>query len=453
MATKVILPILGNSMEEGTITRWIKQEGDQISKGEPLLEVMTDKANMEVEAPESGILRKILAKQDETCPVMATIAIIGSADESIDDLITEAQGGEAAAPAAEESAPVAAPVAAAAETPAADGSRVLISPRAKKLAGENGISVEMLAGKGTGPSGRIIEKDVEGFIEAGGKGVSATPLAAKIAADKGVDLGSITGSGPRGKVTRDDVLGVTAAPSVATPAAAPAPGEVKVVPFVGMRKMIADNVSKSAYTAPHVTLVLEVDMTDAMKLRGQIVGQCEQKYGVRVTFTDMIVKAASTALSEYPLVNASLQGNEVKMFSDVNVGIAVGLDEGLVVPVLRNADRKFVPQIAIESKALVEKARKGSLTIDEMSGGTFTITNLGIFGIDSFDPIITPGQSSILGVCRIAEKPVVVDHQVVVRSMMNLCLSFDHRLLDGVPAAKFLNRIKELLESPYQLLI
>jgi pyruvate dehydrogenase E2 component (dihydrolipoamide acetyltransferase) len=141
------------------------------------------------------------------------------------------------------------------------------------------------------------------------------------------------------------------------------------------------------------------------------------------------------------------------MFSDVNVGIAVGLDEGLVVPVLRNADRKFVPQIAIESKALVEKARKGSLTIDEMSGGTFTITNLGIFGIDSFDPIITPGQSSILGVCRIAEKPVVVDHQVVVRSMMNLCLSFDHRLLDGVPAAKFLNRIKELLESPYQLLI
>ncbi len=455
MATKVILPMLGQTMEEGTIIKWFKQEGDKVEKGEPLLEVMTDKVNMEVESPEAGILRKIIAQPDETIPIMAPIAILGTADEPIDDLLADISSASPTPTQVveqeEEDVLSAAPAAPSlsVEVPASSPSRVFISPRARRLAHDEGIEISALAGRGTGPEGRVVEMDVRNYaaeLKAAGA-VKASPLAAKVAADKGIDIREIVGSGPGGRVMKDDVLQAVA-PSIGMPSL-----QGQVIPFTGMRKMVADAVAKSAQTAPHVTLTAEVDMTDAVKVRTQILSEFERKYGVRVSFTDFIIKAAARAILDHPIVNASLQGNEIRIPDRVNMGVAVALEGGLIVPVVKNADSRGLAEISSELKSLVEKARNGSLSSEDVSGGTFTITNLGAFGIDVFNPIITPGQSAILGVCRIVEKPVVVERRIEVRSMMNLCLSFDHRVMDGAPAAQYLQRVKELLESPYQLLI
>ena len=450
MATKVILPVLGETMEEGTITKWLKQEGDQVQKGEPLLEVMTDKVNLEVESPASGVLRKIIAAEEQTVPVMEAIAIVGTADEPIEDLLagekTTAETTVEEAPSVP-SEPTPAP---GAETPSSSAaSRISISPRARRLAREQDVAIQALAGRGTGPEGRVVEKDIHAYIAemAEVAKVNATPLAVKIAAEHGINLREIPGSGPDGKVTRDDVLqAVASATKIPTL-------EAEIIPFAGIRKIVAENVAKSAQTAPHVTLTAEVDMTEAVRARAQVLAEFEQKYGTRLTFTDLIAKACARAVHDHAIVNASLQGNEIRIAGEVNIGVAVAVDGGLVVPVVRNADTKALPEISAELKQLVEKARNGKLSGKDISGGTFTVTNLGAYGVDVFNPIITPGQSAILGVCRIAEKPVVMNGQVAVRSMMNLCLSFDHRVMDGAPAAQFLQRVKELLESPNQLLI
>lgn len=450
MATRVILPMLGQTMEEGTIIKWLKQEGDRVEKGEPLLEVMTDKVNMEVESPASGVLRKIIAQPDQTVPIMALIGIIGTPDEPIDDILaeTEAQGPVEASSPAEEATQVTEvtpgqPVTATQGTT----SKVIISPRAKRLANEQGIPIDALAGRGTGPDGRVVEKDVMAYIAEASEAarVKATPLAAKIAAEQGIDIREIVGTGPQGKVVRDDVLKAVS-PKYPTM-------EGRSIPFAGMRKMVADNVARSAQTAPHVTLTAEVDMTEAVKVRKQILEEFERKYETRLTFTDLIVKAVARAILDHPIVNSSLQGNEIRIHGEVNIGVAVAIEGGLIVPVIRNADKKGLPEISGELKVLVDKGRNGTLSTDDITGGTFTITNLGAYGVDIFNPIITPGQSAILGVCRIVEKPVAYEGQVAIRSMMNLCLSFDHRVMDGAPAAQYLQRVKELLESPYQLLI
>lgn len=443
--------MLGQTMEEGTITKWLKQEGDSVEKGEALLEVMTDKVNMEVESPTAGILRKIIAHEDDTVPIMQMIAIIGTADESIDDLL--AGGGDQTDTPVEVEAPVEEKVAVTvSSTSAVEGaaSRIFISPRAKHLAIEKGLSVDTMAGIGTGPNGRIIEKDVMAFLE-GSAGVSATQLAAKIAETEGVSLAGITGTGPQGKIVRDDVIQVMAP---AAPAVSFAPsGEDIVVPFAGMRKMVADNVAKSAQTAPHVTLTMEVDMTEAVKVRTQIIGEFEKKYGVRLSYTEMIIKAMASAVKDNPFINGRLQGTEIRIPADVNVGVAVALEGALIVPVIHKVNQRSLADICLEMKRLASKAREGKLAGGEISGGTISISNLGGYGIDVFNPIITPGQAAIMGVCRIAEKPVVKDGQIVIRSMMNLCLSFDHRVLDGAPAAAYLKQVKEILESPWQLII
>lgn len=450
MATRVILPMLGQTMEEGTIIKWLKQEGDRVEKGEPLLEVMTDKVNMEVESPASGVLRKIIAQPDQTVPIMALIGIIGTPDEPIDDILaeTEAQGPVEASSLAEEATQVT-EVAPSQPVTATHGttSKVIISPRAKRLANEQGIPIDALAGRGTGPDGRVVEKDVMAYIAEASEAarVKATPLAAKIAAEQGIDIREIVGTGPQGKVVRDDVLKAVS-PKYPTM-------EGRSIPFAGMRKMVADNVARSAQTAPHVTLTAEVDMTEAVKVRKQVLEEFERKYETRLTFTDLIVKAAARAILDHPIVNSSLQGNEIRIHGEVNIGVAVAIEGGLIVPVIRNADKKGLPEISGELKVLVDKGRNGTLSTDDITGGTFTITNLGAYGVDIFNPIITPGQSAILGVCRIVEKPVAYERQVAIRSMMNLCLSFDHRVMDGAPAAQYLQRVKELLESPYQLLI
>ena len=454
MATKMLMPLLGQTMEEGTIIKWFKNEGEEVKAGEPLLEVMTDKVNMEVEASESGVLLKILAQVDDIIPVQDPICIIGQPGESIDDLVAgEAKKEEAPAAAVEASAPAAtAPEVSAA--PAAAEGRVFASPAAKRVAKEHSIDINALAGKGTGPNGRVREEDVLNYIAAAPK---ATPLAGKMAAEMGVKIGAVAGTGIGGKVTSADVqrAAAPAAPAAAAaPAVAPtvpaAPASIGArIPYAGMRKAIGQNVASSKATSPHVTLNIEVDMTEAVRLRKQILDDVEKNFGVRISFTDIIAKAVARAILDKPIVNSSLEGDAIIIHDHVNIGIATAIDTGLVVPVVNDVQAKSLPQISAEIKALVAKARSGKATGNDFKGGTFTITNLGAYGIDTFTPIITPGQSAILGVCAITQKPAVVNGEIAVRSMMNLCLSFDHRVMDGAPAAEYLARLKAILEAPY----
>ncbi|MCE5200051.1 MAG: 2-oxo acid dehydrogenase subunit E2 [Armatimonadota bacterium] len=454
MATKMVMPLLGQTMEEGTIIQWFKNEGDEVKAGEPLLEVMTDKVNMEVEAPESGVLRKILAQPEDVIPVREPIAIIALADEPIDQLLAETPKAEQAA--AEGGAPTvtqpAPPLAAPAPAAEAAGveERIFASPSARRVAAEHGIDITQLAGRGSGPDGRIVEKDVLDFIASTGK---ATPLAGKMAAEMGVDVGAIPGTGVGGKVTSEDIKAAAAptappTPSV-TPPAAPAIGAT--IPFTGMRKAVAQNVAASYSTAVHVTLTTEVDMTECVRMRDQILQEIENTQGVRISFTDIIVKAVARAILDKPIMNSSLQDDKIVIHDQVNIGVATAIEGGLVVPVVKDVPSKGLAQISKEIKELAERARSGHSTADDFRDGTFTITNLGTYGIESFTPIITPGQCAILAVCAIKLKPVVVDNEIKVCSMMNLCLSFDHRIVDGAPAAEFLARLKQILELPYMI--
>ncbi len=459
MAQLFPMPQLGSTMEEGTIVKWCRGEGEAVRKGETLLEIETDKATMEVESPIDGVVLKLLFPADAVVPIQKPIAVLGAAGEAFEHLLGGA--GAAAAPAIVEAvAPVAAVTVPTAAPLAATDVKVFISPRARKLATESGVALAQLAGRGTGPEGRVVSKDVEKFLAERGatpaieaeKALRVTPLAARIAGDLGVNINDLALGLPGSRVRSEDVLSHAQA-SAPVAAAASVAAEYTVKPFAGMRKRIADNVSKSRFTAPHVTVVLEVDMTECAALRNKIIPDIEKTYGTRLSFTDILVKAAARALDEHPAMNSALVGDELCIYGSKNIGVAVALDEGLIVPVVKDAGKRSLGSISAELKPLIDRARTGKFTPDDLAGGTFTITNLGSFGIDVFDPIIVPPQAGILGVCRIADKAVVINKQVVVRSMMNLCLSFDHRIVDGAPAAKFLQRLKELLENPVSILI
>jgi pyruvate dehydrogenase E2 component (dihydrolipoamide acetyltransferase) len=452
------MPQMGSTMEEGTILKWLKAEGDTVKQGEVLLEIETDKASMEVEAPVDGVLRKILVGENALVPIREPIAILAEAGEAIEALLAQIGGGVSPVP-----EPIAAPVVAPASppkdaTPILSGStEVFLSPRAARLADANGVDRSLLVGRGTGPEGRVIERDILALVaersaQPEEKAPRTTPLAARMADDLGVDIQQLALGLPGSRVRSEDVLRHHEARQTPAPVAAPTQ-DVTVIPFAGMRRKIADNVARSAFTAPHVTLTLEVDMTAAGEFRQQVLPDIEKRYGVRLSYTDILIKAVARALEEHPRLNSALVGEEIRVHKSKNIGVAVALEEGLVVPVLRDVEAKGLGAIAAEMKPLVERVRTGKFLPDDLAGGTFTITNLGTFGIDVFDPIIVPPQAAILGVGRIADKPVVINKQVVVRSMMNLCLSFDHRILDGAPAARFLQRVKELLENPLLILL
>ncbi|MHB1460227.1 MAG: dihydrolipoamide acetyltransferase family protein [Armatimonadota bacterium] len=439
MAMTILMPALGQTMEEGTIVQWFKSEGDHVKTGELLLEVMTDKTNLEVEATETGVLRKIIAQVDDVIPVGDPICIIGTADESIEPEVTS-PAPEQAAPQVKSDDHVENIVI---DQP--DVGRLFASPAARRVAKEHGLDITKLSSRGTGPNGRIIQRDVEDFLKSAPK---VTPLASKMAAEMGIDIHAVPGSGIGGKVTSADIH--QAASPVLTPSGSISLGAR--IPYTGRRKAVGDNVMKSAQSIPHVTLVIEVDMTECVALRNRILQDTEVHGGVRISYTDIIIKAVGRAIQDKPIVNSSLTDTEIIIHEQINVGVATAVEGALVVPVIKNVTSTSLPDISTQLKAIVARARAGKSTPDDFNGGTFTISNLGAYGIDQFDPIITPGQSAILGVCRIAEKQVICGGEIKQRAMMNLCLSFDHRIMDGVPAAEFLARLKEILENPCLLL-
>ena len=460
MAFEIIMPKLGVDMQEGEIIEWKKQEGDVVNEGDILLEIMSDKTNMELEAEDSGVLLKITRQAGETVPVTKVIGYIGAEGEVVADNVASAPAAEPA-PKVEEVATVEAPVVATQAPVVHEGGKVRATPKARKVARELGIDLTQVPG--TGAKGRVHADDVENFKGAQPK---VTPLARKIAADLGIDLASVSGTGFGGKITKEDILAIGAPAQVKEAAAAPVveakpekvlPEGVEVIPMSAMRKAISKGMTHSYLTAPTFTLNYDVDMTNLMALRKQVLDPIMNKTGMKVTFTDLIGLAVVRTLmkEEHRYLNASLidDAQNIELHKFVNLGIAVGLDDGLIVPVVHGADKMSLSEFVVASKDVIKKAQAGKLKAAEMSGSTFSITNLGMFGTKSFNPIINQPNSAILGVSATIQTPVVVDGEVVVRPIMGLCLTIDHRIVDGMNGAKFMVDLKHLIENPMELLI
>ena len=454
------MPKLGVDMQEGEIIEWKKQEGDVVNEGDILLEIMSDKTNMELEAEDSGVLLKITRQAGETVPVTKVIGYIGAEGEVVADNVASAPAAEPA-PKVEEVATVEAPVVATQAPVVHEGGKVRATPKARKVARELGIDLTQVPG--TGAKGRVHADDVENFKGAQPK---ATPLARKIAADLGIDLASVSGTGFGGKITKEDILAISAPAQVKEAAAAPVveakpekvlPEGVEVIPMSAMRKAISKGMTHSYLTAPTFTLNYDVDMTNLMALRKQVLDPIMNKTGMKVTFTDLIGLAVVRTLmkEEHRYLNASLidDAQNIELHKFVNLGIAVGLDDGLIVPVVHGADKMSLSEFVVASKDVIKKAQAGKLKAAEMSGSTFSITNLGMFGTKSLNPIINQPNSAILGVSATIQTPVVVDGEVVVRPIMGLCLTIDHRIVDGMNGAKFMVDLKHLIENPMELLI
>ena len=456
MAIKFGMPSLGHTMEKGKVIEWLKREGDTLAKGEPMVVIETDKVVTEVEAPADGVLARIVVGQEEERPIGAILALLSVPGESLSDAeIQELLGDESAGAAAPE--PVAAaPAPVATRAPAAAGNRIKISPVARKLAQERGIDPATIPG--SGPGGRITREDVLQAAEAPaavapaavGERVKISPIARKLAQEYGIDTATVAGTGPGGRVTKDDILRAVEAPAAAPAAAATAaaPLEAQTIPLTGIRGRVAERMYESWNTIPRVTEVMHVDMSATVAFREAMQSQWEQQFGVRISLNDLITKAVAVALSRHPRLNATMGERAVQVHDQINIGVAVNLDEGLIVPVVREVDRKDLGQISRASRELAERARSGRLQLNDLSDGTFTITNLGTTGIDLFTPIINPPQVAILGVGMIQRRPVVVGDALAIRPSAYLCLVFDHRAVDGVPAARFLQELQQLLAKP-----
>lgn len=450
MASVIIMPKQGLLMEEGTITKWLAKEGEQTTEGAPLFEMETDKLTITMDSTATGTVLKILHPEGDTVPITQPIAIVGQPGEDISALL----GGEA---------PAAAPAAAAPEAPTAEaapapqpvvehapGERVFSSPRARLRAEENGVDIAAVPG--SGPDGLVVERDVQNYIA---NQPAVTPLAANQARIQGIDLSGLTGTGPNGKITTED-LHIASAAVEPAPAAEPIPGQLtrgtRTEAMSGMRKVISRNMLTSKSTNAQTNHRMVVDMTAAVALRRQY-----KALGIKISYNDIIVRACAKALQDFPIVNASVDGSDIVYHDYVNIGTAVSVPGGLIVPVIRDADIIGLTGIAAKSAELIEKAREGRLTEADYHGGTFTVSSLGMFDLDDFVAIINPPESAILAVGKIAKTPVVVtddegEDQVVIKSMCALCLSYDHRIIDGAEAAKFLQKLKSYLQNPILLI-
>jgi len=436
MATKIIMPKLGMAMAEGVVAKWLKHDGDPVNQGEEIAVIMSKKITYKLTAPESGILR-IVVREKETRPINTILAFITAPSEPVPAV-------EGAVPATVEAAVTTAEPAPAVPAPAKTGF-VPASPAARRLAKEKGVDLAQV--QGTGADGMVTEADVMRFVEESARAaeVLATSAARKLAEQRGLKLAEIPGTGLGGRITEQDVLAFEAQAQVPAPAAPP--GAARVIPFVGMRQAIAEHMVESLHSMAQLTMMMEVDVTELVKLREQI------KADFEVTYTDLLVKAVARVLRGHPILNATLVGDEIHQLESIHIGVAVALPDGLIVPVVRDADKRTVQEIAQEVRRLAQGARDGTLSVDEVTGSTFTITNLGAYGVDGFTPIINAPEAAILGVGRIVERVVVHDDQIARRKMMVLSLTVDHRLVDGAPGAEFMRSLKELLENPYRLLV
>lgn len=437
MATPVIMPQLGLTMTEGTVSKWFKAVGDPVTAGEVLLEISTDKITNQMEAAAGGVLLAVTVPEGTAVPVKTVLAYIGQPGERIETAAATAaipaeNSGEASETGITAAVAEAAPAAAA-------GGWVKASPLARRLAKENRLDLALVTA--TGPGGRVVERDIQFYVSSAPR-TAVSPLAAKLAVEHEVDVSSLQKAG---RIMAADVLAAAPQP-VRTGTIRPAAGLRSQTPLAGMRKVIAERMSLS-WQAPHVNMTVEADMTQAGALKERLA-----QTGEKISFTELVVKACALNLTEFPDMNAALIDGRVCVYDTVNIGVAVALDNGLMVPVIRDAQNKSLAALRREIAELGSQARQGALSPDAMNGGTFTVTNLGMYGIDQFTPVINPPESAILGVCRVAAKPVVREGQVAVRPMMNLCLSFDHRLIDGAVAARFLARLKALLEEPLLML-
>ena len=431
----VEMPKMGDTMEEGKILRWIKQEGDQVKRGESLAEVETDKVNIEIESFASGVLRKILVAEGESAPIGAGIALIGAPDEPLPDSLSG--NGAVKTAATSETAQAATTGVESAQTlneargdyqatqaivqsPAGSQDRIFISPIARRIAEEHHFDYSQV--EGTGPNGRIIKLDIEAAL-----------------------------------AQKPEAVAPTIAAQLPVLEAEPAPIEVSEateVPLSAMRRTIAKRLSQSMQTAPHFYVTSVIDTGKLADLRRQINEYAQNEpEPIKVSFNDLIVKAVAIALVRMPQVNVSFAEDRLILKKQVHIGMAVALEQGLIVPVIRNAEQRSVLAIARESQRLAELARTGKLRPEDFSGGTFTVSNLGMFDVDSFTAVINPPESAILAVGSITPTPVVVDGQVVVRDRMKVTLSSDHRAIDGAIAARFLQEVKRLLEEPFGLLL
>jgi pyruvate dehydrogenase E2 component (dihydrolipoamide acetyltransferase) len=459
MAANVTMPKLGLTMETGKIVEWKKQEGEQVQEKEILLVVETEKITYDVEAPATGILH-IISPVESEVPVAELIGII-AADKAEFDTVAAAGApapAAAAAPSAQEAtapAPTAAPAPAA---PArAPGERIKASPLAKRLAQEKDLDISLITG--TGPEGRITKKDVLAF-EVSAPRVKISPVAKKMAAEMALDASMIQGSGPGGRITKEDVERHAAtakapaaqpAPAAAAPSAAPAEGD-RLVKFTGMRRIISQKMLQSKTQAAQAYMANNCDASAIQNFRKQLLAYSEKKHGVRVTITDIMMKVTASAIQAHPVINTRFTEEGDLWLKDIHMGMAMALKDGLIVPVIWNIDKKSIIEIAKDRVDLIDRGRSGKLTPDDMKGSTFTLSAMGMFGLEEFYAIINQPENAILAVGAIIDKPWVVDGQIVVRPIMNVSLTYDHRTIDGAEAGRFMQTLKMFTENPMMCL-
>lgn len=458
MVKEIILPKLGQTMDEGTIIEWLKEEGDRVDRGEVIFTLESDKATLDVEAADKGFLRQILVPAGKTVPVLTVVGLLTKTrneDLSGYQIVGTDTASTVEAPKTQDSRPDngggRSP-----GTTKQERERIFASPRARRRAREEGVEISELSG--TGPGGRIVEQDVLGYLAARPQ---ATPVAQRLAAHEGVDLAGLDGNGPGGRITKADVeLAIKARNSALAPVRTTERSRVAVaeVPMRGVRARIAERMHESHQTTAPVTLTTEADATAFVEARERLKVKLADELGFNIGYNDMLIQLVSRALRTFPYMNAALESEKpegepvIRHLSRVNVALAVDTKQGLLVPVIQDADQKALKELARELQETIDRARSGEALPDELSGSTFTITNLGMYEIDAFTPIINLPEAAILGVGRIKECPAVVDGELCVRRSVWLSLTFDHRLVDGAPAARFLQHVKELVEEPYLLL-
>lgn len=432
-------------MKEGKLSKWLKNEGDSVTTGEAIFEVETDKITNVVESTEDGVLFQIVVPEGETVAVKTVVGVLAAAGETPEK--KEASGGDA--PAAKQAG------AAKGEQKAAKtGEFVLASPIARRLAKEKGYDLSDITG--SGPNGRVTEKDVLAYTPPADEydSYNAAPQAIDLARKSGIDLSEITGSGEGGRILKVDILRAMQ-PAFTQEETGKATSKPEIIPFTGMRKIIADNMMASLQNSAQLTVFVECDVTEMTALRDKLRAKYSKQEDIpHISYNDIIALAASRTLMKFPYMNSWLTDEGIVQHKQVNLGIAVALDNGLIVPHVKNAEQKTLPELAVEIREVAGKARKGGLTMDELQGGTFTISNVSMLGVDGFTPIINPPEAGILGVGRVVQRPAVdADGNIVVRDMMTLSLTFDHRITDGAPAMNFLRALADCLEYPAMIAV